>query len=289
GESLSGGTVNGSSISLTSATRGVLTNAQLVGTVFTATVYGVDATISVRLDAVVQAADPTPSWYCPTAWSCVNLSVNEHADVYRYKLSWYEPAHNFIPGTWRAMCANDAYAVASAGSWGLGTVSRNGRTEIYDRGQLSTSTSQVTFSCEDTGPIAKCIYAGYKPWLAAGPSYTQACVRMVRADYCGDGIAHTSDGTPIEATDVAGLNAPLTSAWGFEAEWGATGAICASQLRYDSLDPLTGQPLSTTLAACGVRGAVWSSGDPANPYACGYNPASHYGSLTSNRSSTLAP
>ena len=112
---------------------------------------------------------------------------------------------------------------------------------------------------------------------------------MVRADYCGDGIAHTSDGTPIEATDVAGLNAPLTSAWGFEAEWGATGAICASQLRYDSLDPLTGQPLSTTLAACGVRGAVWSSGDPANPYACGYNPASHYGSLTSNRSSTLAP
>jgi hypothetical protein len=186
------------------------------------------------------------------------------------------------------MCANDAYAVASAGSWGLGTVSRNGRTEIYDRGQLSTSTSQVTFSCEGTGPIAKCIHAGYKPWLATGPSYTQACVRMVRADYCGDGIAHTSDGTPIEATDVAGINAPLTSAWGVEAEWGSAGGICASQLRYDSLDLLTGQPLSTTLAACGVRGAVVERRS-ANPYACGYNPASHYGSLTSNRSSTLAP
>jgi ADYC domain-containing protein len=43
---------------------------------------------------------------------------------------------------------------------------------------------------------------GYKPWReAAGKprwDYHQACVRMVRADYAGDGIGHTRDGTLID-------------------------------------------------------------------------------------------
>ena len=47
---------------------------------------------------------------------------------------------------------------------------------------------------------------GYRPWGKAqkGESlwdYHQACVRMLRADYCGNGKPHTRDGTRIELWD----------------------------------------------------------------------------------------
>ena len=35
--------------------------------------------------------------------------------------------------------------------------------------------------------------------------YYQACVRMVRADYCGDGVGHTRNGTPIDLFDRIGV------------------------------------------------------------------------------------
>jgi len=47
--------------------------------------------------------------------------------------------------------------------------------------------------------------SGYKPWkVVNGQSlwaYHQACTRMMRADYCGDGRPHTREGTPIYIDD----------------------------------------------------------------------------------------
>ncbi len=87
------------------------------------------------------------------------------------------------------------------------------------------------------GAEGKCIRFGYKPWRQAPggaslESYYQACVRLVRADYCGDGVGHTRNGTPIDIFDRIGIqrdeSAPGMS---FEAAFGPDGAVCVRHTR----------------------------------------------------------
>ena len=72
---------------------------------------------------------------------------------------------------------------------------------------LSEHRDQNAFALICTGgAIGKCVRWGYKPWRS-GPDgvalwdYHQACVRMVRADYGGDGVGHTRDNTPVDVFD----------------------------------------------------------------------------------------
>ena len=61
----------------------------------------------------------------------------------------------------------------------------------------------VTLACPG-GAAAKCVLAGYRPWEgAAARGLHLSCVRMIRADYCGDGTAHTVPGVRIGVTDGA--------------------------------------------------------------------------------------
>lgn len=72
-----------------------------------------------------------------------------------------------------------------------------------------------TVACT-SGAISKCVRTwGYKPWkrLSAGAgapvslhSLHLACVRAARADYCGNGRAHTREGTVIDLFDRYGFN-----------------------------------------------------------------------------------
>ena len=69
---------------------------------------------------------------------------------------------------------------------------------------------QFEFACT-AGAQGKCVRFGYPPWASApnGASlapYHAACVRMVRADYCGDGTPHTVPGVTIEMFDSAGIH-----------------------------------------------------------------------------------
>ncbi|MCC5642173.1 hypothetical protein LC607_04165 [Nostoc sp. CHAB 5824] len=97
------------------------------------------------------------------------------------------------------LCRGDANyapkAIALQGSWD--------NTGAYQLGK-----KLVTFSCTN-GALAKCIRFGYKPWKTFNgrslQDYHQACVRMVRADYCGDGTSHTHDGTLINFYDRLGV------------------------------------------------------------------------------------
>ena len=72
-------------------------------------------------------------------------------------------------------------------------------------------------------------------------SYFQACVRPVRADYCGDGTAHTRDGTPIDIFDAIGIQRDEeTPGMTFEAAWREDGAVCVRHTRLpDVLDSVT--------------------------------------------------
>ena len=92
------------------------------------------------------------------------------------------------------------------------------------------------------GVLAKCVRWGFAPWVkresADMRALHQTCTRMVRADYCGDGVPHTKEGTPINLWDTAGINVRSnTPGMAFEAAWGPHGALRIERSRWpDGLD-----------------------------------------------------
>ena len=109
-----------------------------------------------------------------------------------------------------------------------------GRWDFATGEKISSSTDEATFACVGIGAIAKCMMWGYKPWVSVGgislEDSHQACTRMVRADYCGDGTPHTVNGTPIDIYDAIGVQSPDTD-WPVDAEWGPNGALCVNNPR----------------------------------------------------------
>jgi len=106
-------------------------------------------------------------------------------------------------------------------------------------GAYEPADGQISFTCTG-GALAKCIRMGYLPWAknAAGGAmldHFRACLRMVRADYCGDGRPHTRDGTLINIYDRIGVQKrdPFPELV-FEAAWGPDGAVCVRKTRIDA-------------------------------------------------------
>src|SRR5262249_24928548 len=87
------------------------------------------------------------------------------------------------------------------------------------------------------GAIGKCVRFGYHPWKVAADGrsmreYHAACVRLVRADYCGDGTPHTENGTLIDVYDPVGVQQPDNGpGMAFEAAWSPSGAVCVARTR----------------------------------------------------------
>jgi len=154
-------------------------------------------------------------------------------DIWQYTVSYQ------TPGGWRPLCPGDApdqalAAIPLAGRWDY----RHG---VPGGGDHISEPGVITFACAD-GALAKCVSFGYAPWrqtlrctsescgTVSLASYHQACTRMVRADYCGDGRSFTRDGTMINLYDGVGIQLD-TEGWATEAEWDAQGARCISQRR----------------------------------------------------------
>ena len=143
-------------------------------------------------------------------------------DLWSYRVSYQGS-----DGSWRSVCQDangeDAAAIAVAGRWDYRQgVPGEGGARIEDA-------SAFTFACEGAA-IAKCMHFGYKPWAtgADGQSlagHHQACTRMVRADFCGDGESHTTDGQWVNLYDGAGVQSD-TESWSLEGEWNEDGARC---------------------------------------------------------------
>ena len=114
-------------------------------------------------------------------------------------------------------------------------------------GDEISDSEHFTFACRG-GAIEKCLEWGYPKWETAPEtfggvtqtrslsSYHAACVHMVRADYCGDGVPHTFTGTVIDVLDNLGIEVQTTSAgrsgWYQEAEWDSSGAWCINNTRW---------------------------------------------------------
>jgi hypothetical protein len=95
------------------------------------------------------------------------------------------------------------------------------------------------------GAEGKCVRFGYKPWrttpegVSLAPYY-QACVRLVRADYGGDGVGHTRNGTPIDIFDRIGIQRDETApGMTFEAAFDPTGAVCVAHPRLSEVVTLS--------------------------------------------------
>jgi hypothetical protein len=140
--------------------------------------------------------------------------TGDNADVATYAVS------AAIASGWTPLCGNEpdgavVLALAVPGTWNLTT------------GAWS-DTGDFSFACRHAS-VAKCVEFGYKA-SAGYADHHHACVRMLRADYCGDGTPHTITGTPINLYDNAFVQLD-TEAWPVDAEWGPDGALCVNHNR----------------------------------------------------------
>jgi hypothetical protein len=139
-----------------------------------------------------------------------------NTDVWSYRVSV------FSAGSWQPLCrdaaGHSAFADSVQGTWNLAQGVPGG-------GSYNAGTASFTLACRGSA-IAKCIELGYKPWTGRADELA-ACVRALRADYCGDGVSYTVDGTLVNIFDTAGL-VPDDAAWQSEAAWTPGGAACIS-------------------------------------------------------------
>lgn len=196
-------TVEGSAFVLTMAGGRVLRGTQLAG----ATVYlalGANEVAPLKLASIV--AD------------------KEYPDILHHDFQTSDGK-----GGWQPACAPDAYGE----SWGFPVALPEGH---------PGREHAITITCS-SGAVGKCSRFGYRPW-AQGPDGEDlmplhaACVRMVRADYCGDGGAHTRERTTIDVyDDLAIQTRSLTddTNFAFEAGWTEAGAVCVHHTRWSDL------------------------------------------------------
>jgi hypothetical protein len=169
-------------------------------------------------------------------------------DTYQYRVElWDSGTGEWIPAC-QSSSARPAVAIPLAG--------------VYDeRGSWQRSTTAFTFACM-TSAAEKC-YERYQPWstsVIAEPERMQdlhqACTRMMRADYCGDGSPATSNGTLVHFWNSAGIIAygTKTDSYSFEAAWSPAGAVCMDHPRHSALahacTDAAGQP--RTVPYCGT-------------------------------------
>lgn len=107
--------------------------------------------------------------------------------------------------------------------------------------ETPASGGKFSITCT-AGARGKCVMLGYRPWAVAENGeplrpYFAACVRMMRADYCGDGRPHTRPGVQVDMWDRAGVQSPQTGL-PFEAAWNANGALCVARPRVASISTL---------------------------------------------------
>lgn len=213
--------------------------------------------IRLRIDRVETAPDPNPQ-----------TADNENGDVQLYALSyqWGRQERRGAEAAWQPksdwapLCPDGGFAIALAGRWDYHDGQKG------DSGRRSSDPHVVTFACR-SATIAKCVEKlGYKPWLKPFRSPSQgrlipaealhaACVRALRADYCGNGHSLTQPEVSINIYDAADSKRDVVS-WSSEAAWTPDGAVCVHGTRLERNPRDATQSLTGYIAKHCV--SVWS-------------------------------
>jgi hypothetical protein len=184
-----------------------------------ATLVGIrsnNTTIQIRIDDVTPTAD---------------------AEIYEYSVKYFDGL------AWSNLCGENngvpVRALALEGRWDESAGTATGGDHINDP-------NVFTFACKNA-VTAKCVGMGYAPWRSITEcngaecqtismrDMHQACTRMMRADYCGDGTPQTQNGTLINVWDNFGIQSRDVATpvnWTNEAEWSPKGATCIQQVRW---------------------------------------------------------
>jgi hypothetical protein len=113
-------------------------------------------------------------------------------------------------------------------------------------GILSSSDGSIFELACTSGAQGKCARFGYAPWRRAPDGrpmldWYNACVRLLRGDYCGDGRPFTRDGTLVDIYDhLGGHRSDADPRLTFEAAWGPEGAVCVARTRLPDIIDLEG-------------------------------------------------
>ena len=180
-------------------------------------------------------------------------------DVYFYNVE-----NEASPGVYEPACrdgaGNPVDAIALKNSWDP------------DSGMRLDISDAITWACRGAA-LAKAVEWGYRPWISPDMRDAhEAAVRMIRADYFGDGVTHTTNGTTIDVSDKWGIQTSDT-AWPIEAKWGPDGAVCLNTPR-KLFWPRNGMPEAASLPYCTHNGLA--GGTPNND-------PSQYGGLLMTR------
>ena len=166
----------------------------------------------------ITAITPESSQYDPT-WT---------GNTFLYTLEQWNPDTL----AWSLACPADldgrSVAIPLAATWD-------------EHGNRMEHGSLFTFGCT-TGVVAKCYRWGYRPWVTGygdlGAMHW-TCTRLARADYCGNGVPHTRNGTWVNVWDSLPPPGPIQrrdplapNGMVFEAGWNTRGAVCLNHTRW---------------------------------------------------------
>ena len=242
GKTINGKTINGKTINGLTIENFTITGSELQGylTSDQKIIRGrelIGASIGILID------DPTPKLYTFKIDDAYQDSSSQSSDIWWYRITFtIEGSTQVYP-----LCTNSTGA-GDVGVFLLGS--------YWDEttGNRVDQSDSLTLACAD-GVLAKCTHIGYRPW-ATGTSckragstkdcktvslkdHHQACTRMLRADYCGDGVPHTLDGTVLDIFDY--LQPPVQlreENWQMESRWDSSGASCLTTPRHPELTAL---------------------------------------------------
>ncbi len=241
GTKLNGTKLNGIALNIASMLGIEVTGFTLQGSLLQAVKGGVTLSGAALTDTTAEFSI-TPEGGGPDVIETLKIgTVTQSAlqpDVYFTKV--YRKAGS---GPWESLCKDGAgaetEAIAIQNDW------------LPTTGARKAISDAVTWACRGAA-LAKCIEWGYRPWATVGgdslEEFHQACTRMVRADYCGDGVTHTTNGNAIDVSDIKGIQTPDTT-WAIEAKWGPDGAVCLSTPR-KLFWPRASIPCAASLPLC---------------------------------------
>lgn len=220
GQNLNGQNLNGpgtGTFTIWTSLDGVKLNGKSLDATLTATVFsGYDGNSQVSGTGFVQAEFSARRG----DGSNVRMRIREivpGANGWRYFVEYRETDNNWYPICEDASGARPA--IPLNGIW-------DHRQGVAGGGAHIADARKFTFACDGIGALGKCVGLGYQPWQSTSlANHHQACVRLLRADFCGDGTPYTQNGNLVNLYDGIGLQHD-TEDWVIEAEWDIHGARC---------------------------------------------------------------
>jgi hypothetical protein len=176
-------------------------------------------------------------------WELVPSWAADRPPIVAYTLVYLEPAA--LLGV-KNVCSGSLLDPLAS----VATVLGGERYDEATKTVLPDQTRWMTIACAGSA-AAKMKLLGYGPQSSATTvARRQATLKMITADYCGDGVSYTANGTEIQWANTDGSVAPASGEplGAVEAVWTEDGALCLEATRIPDTVPACTLPSCADLA-----------------------------------------